>query len=440
MNAVNILEDISALVQMTDYDSLESKVIELDVKYPGFVQAFKENGTILTKDRMEIINAIKKLSLDEKLTLFAILAPFGFGKTVTIQKIINLINNGEIRYGKKKIRPVHLRLNREIDRGKIVLKLLKDLGVSTEESFLRLIYESIKTDELVEAACLQHNEDWIIHYLKTCFLKDDTLDLILNKASHDVLIRLVEKVIQSYEDIYGLKVVLIIDEVEHSVKGFGDPYVFFLAMIIRYCFERDHKEFVGIIAMTTTMIDQPQMPLFQALKDMGAGDVFDRIREKHISRELSLTPETATELVSRILNFYLNSLVTISKIEGWKEILDDNKNYGNIFYSYPISHDLLNYLSAKGLRSSNIGVIPDFRVYLTLIGTTIDTWLQGPEVKTKTLEQFIVEKETLDIKQFWEMNEKIREKVQDYISQGQILPAFLDKILFFGLRNSLPQR
>jgi hypothetical protein len=420
MESRSILADIGKLIWRTDFGSLKALVEELDNKYPGFLKAFQKEGTILTKDRIAIIHFLKEMYRKEKLGLFAILAPFGFGKTVVIEKIIKLIEEGEIRYGKQSIRPVHIRLNIQTDRGKIVSKFLEDLGVTSEEDILRIIYEGIKKDALIQKA----SEEDVISWLRESILGGaTTLDLLLNRASNEELIRLLEKVIESYEKITDSKVVLIFDEVEHSLKGFSPDFLYFLAMLIRYCFEREHREFVGTIAMTTSMVEEEQASLFLMLKEMGAGDVRDRIRERHISRELRLTPETATELMSKILRFYLYFLVDVSKNKKWKNILDQNNSYGDKLYTYPLDYDLLKYLSYRGLRRTlDTGVILDFRAYLTLVGATLDAWISRMLEKKLSFDEMIEKKEALDIRKFWELNDDIRRQsdIQQFLRTGEI--------------------
>jgi len=419
MESLSILADISKLIWRTDFGSLKVLVVELDEKYPGFLKAFQKEGTIITEDRKAIIDFLKQMYSKEKLDLFAILAPFGFGKTIVIEKIINLIEEGKIVYGKKNIRPVHIRLNLQTDRAKVVLKFLKDLGITSEKDILRIIYDGIKKDALIQKV----NEEEVINWLRESLLgTETTLDLLLNRASNEELIRLLEKVIQSYEAIHYSKVVLIFDEVEHSLKGFSSQFLYFLAMLIRYCFESEYREFVGTIAMTTSMVEEEQVSLFQMLQEIGAGDVRDRIRERYISRELKLTPGTATELMSKILRFYLYSLASISKNEKWKSILDQNDSYGNKFYTYPLDYDLLKYLSSRGLRKTITDVILDFRAYLTLIGATLDAWISQLLEKKLDFDEVIGKKETLDVRKFWELNEEIRRQsdIQQFLRSGEI--------------------
>lgn len=420
MESMSILADVRKLIWRTDFGSVKALVEDLDKKYSGFLKAFQKEGTVLTKDRTAIINFLKQMCHKEKLGLFAILAPFGFGKTTVINKIINMIEEGEIRYGKKSIRPIHIRLNIQRDRSKVVLKFLEDLGVASEKDILRIIYDSIKKDALIQKV----NEEDVMNWLREAVLgTKTTLDLLLNQASNEELIRLLEKVIESYEETNDSKVVLVFDEVEHSLKGYSSRTLYFLAMLIRYCFEREHREFVGTIAMTTSMVEVEQASLFLMLKEMGAGDVRDRIRERHISRELKLTPESATELMSKILRFYLYSLVSISKNEKWKSILDKNDSYGNKSYTYPLDYDLLKYLSSRGLRKTlDTGVILDFRAYLTLIGATLDAWVSQLSEKKMNLDKIIEKKEALDIRKFWELNDHIRRQsdIQQFLQSGEI--------------------
>ena len=419
MESLSILTDVSKLVWRTDFGSLKVLVEDLNDKYPGFLEAFQKEGTILTDDRMAIIDFLKKMYHKEKLGLFAILAPFGFGKTIMIEKIINLIEKGEIDYGKKNIRPVHIRLNVQTDRGKLVLKFLEDLGIAGEKEILRIIYDGIKKDALVKSV----DEEFVINWLRESLLGAETpLDLLLNRASNEEMIRLLEKIIQSYEAIHDSKIVLIFDEVEHTLKGFSHQFLYFLAMLIRYCFEREYREFVGTIAMTTSMVEEEQASLFLMLKEMGAGDVRDRIRERHISRELKLTPETSTELMSKILRFYLYSLVSISRNEKWKSILNENDSYGSKFYTYPLDHGLLRYLSFRGLRKTLEEVILDFRAYLTLVGATLDAWISHLSEKKLNFDEIVEKKETLDIRRFWELNDEIRRQsyIQQFLRSGEI--------------------
>lgn len=419
MASLSILSDVSKLVWRTNFGSLKVLVEDLDDKYPGFLKAFEQEGTILTDDRIATIDFLEKMYHKEKVGLFAILAPFGFGKTIMIEKIINLIEKGEIDYGKRNIQPVHVRLNLQTDRSSVVLKFLEDLDVASEENILEIIYESIKKDALIQKA----NKEFIINWLKeSLFGTETTLDHLLNRASNEELIRLLEKVIQSYETIHDSKVVLILDEIEHSLKGFSPQFLYFLAMLLRYCFEREYTEFVGTIAMTTSMVEEEEAPLFLILKEMGAGDVRDRIHQRHISRELKLTPETATELMSKILRFYLYSLVSISKNEEWKSVLEQNNSYGSKLYTYPLDYDLLRYLSLRGIRKSPEGVILDFRAYLTLIGATIDAWVSQLSEKKQTFDEKIKKKETLDIRSFWELNDEVREEseIQRFLRSGEI--------------------
>lgn len=420
MKAIDVLRDVGRLVLQTDFGELKGRVKELDQNYPSFSQKFERGGLITTEDRKEVISTIKSLARRERLSLFAILAPFGFGKTAVIEKIITLIGSGEIKFGRREIHPMHIRLNIQNSRDKIVSKILEELGAGGEKDVLEIIYQDIKDDMLIRKVSKEEALDWIKKSLIGRERKA-TFDMLLSSASNEELISLIERLIGAHEERTGKKVVLILDEFEHAAKGFSIEFLYFLAMIMRYCFERQLKEFVGIVALATTEITE-EYQVFRILEEIGAGDVRDRILERHIARDLHLTPESALELISRIVRFYLYSLVSISKSsETWKSVLDKNETYGTELFTYPIDKKLLEYLSFSGLRRTvDTGVIRDFRAYLILVGETINAWLS--KLSDKRFKAIIQKGEKLNIKKFWELNEDIRGQsdVQIYLRANEI--------------------
>ncbi|MBD3192543.1 MAG: hypothetical protein GF308_18025 [Candidatus Heimdallarchaeota archaeon] len=338
-----ILLDIGNLIGALEYSNLSVLIEELDNEYLGLESRFIRNGFTESENRLKIFDAIKTRLDDGDLSLFRIIAPFGFGKTAILEEIKRRFLSKEFRYNNSKdIMPVFLALNNIHTRTDFISSILVQLADYdynlTFESFLSGIGTSNGNIDTLKKAMLK--EEYLQH------LDYREIDNFFVKIKNKVIIKGITLAIKSIEEKRNVSIVFLIDEIEAAsrIESFQPAYLILLSEILRRCVyrkEKDDEYWKGIITDTKNIRynpdGTPQKPYDVLLYLLAEGqktglldidiselDMADRLKQPNISFDVKLSSKEAISFAKKILKFYINNILDIVNYSEWENKLIDN--------------------------------------------------------------------------------------------------------------------